>query len=815
MAKKPKVDKGSGTGVSKEDCLALGEQALSSFTGDELKDYVSMVFERSRSYPDLKGQAAIKRAMAEINDETRASLFHDCSIKANNTYKFEQKADLIRDGKSTMRTLLTYRAKKAGQTVAGSQASARSILADSFFDENWSKEHEDYVMDPDNERSIYDALDGRNAPPMAKEIAKMVEKFRDTRNSESVRSNAIPIENLSKYKFLDHMHDATAMMNGGQNLVQRAKNLLMGRKSEMNPKAAWVAYIKDRLDLKAMFTGSKAIGLDGELNMDYVDQVLSNSYENITTNKNEMFTRSLVANDREAVKKKQRMYFLFKDWRSWGEYNSLYGQGSMMKALMADIQSSGGKIGMADFMGDSPASMFMDLNKVQIETGVKLPPGATMESWNLKNEYTFKWLMGANPKTVNPSLSNFMAGLRAYTSAIKAPYITISSMSDQAHIAEYVGRFGANRFKSMAYLLANTFNNKLGSMAFEDRKVIARQFKLMCDSQIGYMANAIDAQNVGGFMNRASSKIFKFVGAEAADKGNKISVLHLMADTLGRQSNKSWESLPDAAREQLDNHGFTKEEWNLLRTKTKKNLFTLDNVNDLTEEELRQHASVTADVPLAQLKNDLYRKVYSLFDVASQNSILSPDAFSKANMLGGIVPGTVQGELWKMVTHFKSYPMDFMDRVWMQGFQNADGKMAKLMFATRLMAMTLPLSFLSTWFAHWSQGKSLPDLDDPKFWMSMALPGMGIFLSLMDSKNQNQDLLFNVARSPSMGLISNMLASSLALITGDPDNAAKRFKKASRYILPMDTTPFLSPFLREALGEESYLQPGQTQVYGA
>jgi hypothetical protein len=816
---KPKIDKGTGSGMSKEDCLALGEKALSEFTGDELQGYVSSVFQRAKQ-SSLKGQAAIKQAMKEINDEQKAVLFHDCARKANNVAIYDDKAKAIESGKTEIREMLDYRGKNQGNTVVAAQNAARSRMINSFFDETWSHEEEDFSYNNDNSADIMNALDGKNASPMAKKIAARVEKYRATRNAASVKSGVISIEHLSNYKYLDHNHDPVAMMNGGMNMVQKAKNLLRGIKSNIDAKAAWVNDIVDRLDLKAMFDGTKGIDLDGNVDMNYVRGVLENTYENITTGKNDIFTKSIVANDREAVKKKMRMFLLFKDWKSWSGYNEKYGQGDFAKALITDMMKSGGKIGMAESFGDSPLHMFTDLKKIEQKQGRAKPFYETDRSYNLKNELTFQRLLGANPTSVRPGLTEFLAGFRSLTSMNRLLNIAILSLPDQAQGFEYVGRFGVNRFKGMGYFLANTLNNKLGQLAFPERQEIARQFKLLSDAHLGYIQSSLKSRNVGQFFNRVTSKVLKGVGMEAMDNGNKISAMTLISDQLGKYSSTGWDSLPDALRKQLSNHNITPQEWDLLRKKTKsiygKKLFTTDNASKLTDAELREHhASLEKKVPLTQLKNDLYRKIYSMFDTASQNTILSPGEFTRANMAGSNTPGTFMGELWTAISQFKQYPVDYLDRVWNQGFKNADGMMSKTAFAMRMMVMTLPLSFISTWMGYYAKGKTLPDMDDPKFWTGLALPGMGVFLSILNNGGGNDNLLFNLGRSPSIGLIQNMLGAAMAEVHGDQKAAAKKFKKAMRYLLPVDTIPFISPFLREGLGDRPYLEHGQKQVYGA
>lgn len=818
---KPKVDK--GTGLSKEDCIALGKKALSSFTDDELHDYVSEVYAKAKTYQDVTGIAAIKKAIGEISQQAKEDLFHQCTKTANNVAKFEPKADLIRSGKSDLRNILVPRGKGQGQSLDGAQKAGRATLYDSFFDETWNQEKEAMLINKKNDISVYDALDGKDASPEAKTVAKHVERYRDVRNSESVRSNAVDIEHLSQYKYLDHLHDESKMMNGGANIVQRAANIARGKKSLFKPKEAWLNYVKERLNLEAMFEGSKGVGIDGELDHAYIDQILGRTYDNIINGRSEMFTRSLVANDREAVKRKKRMFLYFKDWRSWGEYNEKYGQGSLVDALMADIRKSGGRIGTADFMGTNPHGMFMDLKKMQLEVQPEIPMEEgflakgkkKLSAWDKNNEYNFNYLLGANPSSVRPTLTNFMASLRSFITANRAPYISLTSITDQSHILEYIGHYGVNRAKGQLTLMATLFNNKMADISFPERKIFAKQMAYLLKSHIGFMAKALDSQSVGSWMNHIGEGMFKLFGTKAIDEGHLTSALWLMSDNIARHSDRAWESIPDAMRQQFEDFNISKEEWNLLRGKTKNRLFSVDNVDSLTDKELREYYETTdKSIPLTQLRNELYRKVYSMFDVAAQNCILNPTSFSRANIYGDMVPGEYKTEVLRHVMNMKSFSMEYIDRVWRQGLNRNPGLTPKLMFAMRLMAMSMPLAAMSSWFYNFSQGKST-DLTDPKFLIDSALPGMGMFLNILDPKKNRTDLMFGLARSPSMTLISNMVQAPMSLIHGDTKAAKKHFAKAIKYLLPYETIPFLAPFIRDMLGEKSYLQPGQHQLFGA
>jgi hypothetical protein len=100
------------------------------------------------------------------------------------------------------------------------------------------------------------------------------------------------------------------------------------------------------------------------------------------------------------------------------------------------------------------------------------------------------------------------------------------------------------------------------------------------------------------------------------------------------------------------------------------------------------------------------------------------------------------------------------------------------------------------------------------FYAGIAMPGMGAFLGILDDGNQNQNLLLSTILTPSVRLLSNSLAAPLSLATGNPSQALKNLEKALQYALPLTTLPGASPYIKSFLGDEPFLQPGQTQLYG-
>jgi len=811
---KQKVNKGQP--ISRKDCLEIGAEALASFTNDELHDYVNQIYAKAATYTDVRGQEAIKRAMDEVNKGKSADLFNQCRLAASNIASYDLLNSKIQSKKFTLRNLLVSRGKNQADNIRQSQQAAKGYISKPVFD-GITEEEQAFLINKNNDKDIYNALNKKAASPLAKKIAERVENYRQLRNAESIRTGVLSIENTSDYKYLDHMHDRTAIINGGRTLAQRAKDLLNRVKQTVDAKTKWVEYVLQRLDPENPINGAFLADKNGVIDQTKLRQVVEDIFDNITTNKNKVTTQSLVANNREAIANKKRLRLNFKDWNAWGEYNNIYGHQALFPSLMGDIMGSGSQIGAADLFGSSPASMYMDLAEAQRKVGYKksiLSP----DLWNHHNDITFLNLMGANQTAVSPGLAAFRANLTALTSTKNLILLPLRSLNDLATGMSYLGRIGHNEFRTMGTMLANLFNNPIGKELDPSRVAFAKKMKLMCDSHLGYIAKALDAQTFGTYMNRLSSKVFNLNFMEPFDGGNKVSVMHLMSKDFAEASHLSWVGLPDKMRSMLENHNMTEDEWNLLRAKNDSGLFTPDNVDRISNDELR---NLNNNVPLLNRRSDLYRKVYSIFSVGSENMQLNPDEFIKALFLQGTKPGTISGEFLRMVSQFKMYPITYFDRVWHQGLSQVDGMYPKLAFAIRTLAATMPLSYLSVWMDNASKGKTMPDpsqmtfQEKEKYYISLAAAGAGMFLGLMDERNENKALWYSLLRSPSLDFIGDSLSTVAASVGLNEKKVNSELKNVGKDIAPVDTIPFASPFIRKMLQQKPYLSSGQQQIYGA
>lgn len=781
-------------------CIMAAREALTLFNDDELKRFTRQVLERARTYGDEKGTAAIDKAISEVANEKGQQMAEALQTKVNNKSKFERIAKDIKEKKNDLLDFVARRTKKLAYTIESAQKASRKLLGNAFFG-MLDKEEFVYLRDGKNDLEIVRAIDGKeNVSPMSRNIAKKFKDYIDFRNGEMVSSNALSVWQLNKDRFLRAIHNQRLLISGGKSALQSIK--AFGRYDIAQSKTQWREFIKEHLNIEKTFQDTDAIGLDGKINKAEVDNILNKIFDNITTDNPEIF---------QLGKGSQQMFFYWKDMESMYTYAQRYGKKDLFANIWADTQSSGNRIGMAQIFGDDPVKMYNNLAKVENEYN----PVSKFQAFNTKN--AFKQLAGIDQSAVSPTLATIGSSVRALTSMKSLGKIAMLSLPDISNTIAFAKRWGFDYWEAYTKTMTGLFN----AMPNEERQYLAGVFKEMTDQHLGYVSRMIDANNLPQILNNASTWFFRGVGLEAIDNGNKLSSIYLLSKSLGRMSSTAWEGLPELTRKQMDKFDFGKREWDLLRGKNHKGLFTVDNVEKLNDSEIRQAFGATVDQPLYLIKSDLYRKVYSMFDVWAENAILSPGAYMRSLTLGGTRAGTISGEAMRLFMQFKSYPMQFIDRVLYQGFKDADSAQAKMGYMVSLMGATVPMSFLSYWLNNIAAGRSMPSWDamnfneKKKYAAEILFPSFGFLTGFFDSDRLNSDLISNMINTPSTRVLSNAMAAPLALAGGDVDAFTKAMKKFGQGIMPGMSIPFLEPYFKQMLGEKAYLQPGQTQLYGA
>lgn len=791
-----------------KDCIEEAFENLKSFGKDELEDYVRDVFARARSFGEDNAKN-FDKAAEEINKEKFASIMEDATIKANNVLKFNKNASLIKEGKTDQWGLIGMRGKYYGRSIAAAQkAEFETFLQHTLGELN--PDEMNYAQDSKNAEDIADAYDGKKiANPMAKKIADTFRDYFIFRNARLVLTNAMKFDEMSEDRLFGAVHDQTRILNGNRSLIRVALDKVKKKYDVSKNNKLWRDEIKKHLDIMGTFEKTDAVDLKGNIDMAKVDKILDRIYNNITTGRSEIFTKSQVANDRDALAKKSRMFFKWKSMRSQYEYNKIYGKGDLFHMFISDARSASGKAGTASIWGDNIYSMYNDLRHAQDISNTK------SRAWWWQTDQIFKAVTHQDQGSIRPNLSQFFANIKSLSTMASLPLISLDSVSDIGYIASFAQRMGIDYTRAWTNQMTHIFD----TMSNEDRQRIARLMKTQVDSHLGYMGRWGDANSASELLNKVNTAYFKANQLESFDRGNKVGMMNLVAQHLFENSDKSFDELPLSLRNWVGKF-LDKDEWDLLRKNNQGKLFTTDNVDSLSEDQIKSYYEKTdQSLPLSQVRDDLYRKVHTMFTITAENAVLSPSEFEKAFMNFG-QKGSLNGEIFGLFSHFKMYTMAYIDRVLVQGYKDADQNQQKLLWATSMLAGTVPLSVMSIYLHNVLMNKTMPDInqmntsDRMKYALTILAPSLSLFQSMLDPRNQNSSMIMSLLGSPSTRLISDAMATAGSLLTGDTDKARKNLGNAANYFLPLQNTPIITPLLQYAMGDKAYMQPGQTALFG-
>ena len=796
-----------------QNCIDIALESLSHYTSDEIHDYVNQIFSRANDYRELGygNTAAFDQAKDEVSQDFEKVLFSNVFAQHASMQRFKELKSMIDEEKADIGSLVMKRYLTPGDNIESAQHTFRDKLYTTFANAINDKQFEHFENNP---HDVVLALDGKEyESPDSNAVAKAIKKLVDKTNSELIRTHAIDPDNLSVDRFLKVKHDPDKIRNP-KKAIKRMSQLHpvkwdvkdVEKKDERMARSMWKNHVKNNFDEYKTAERLNALDAEGNVLKKKLDKALDTIYDNITTNKNQYRTSLKSGTDLDELRKRQKLHIVWKDWQAMREYNYVYGHGDLPNMVQSHVISNANRIGLHDFFGPSPSVMFNSLMDAQHKrTGPRSFKDRTARQ-------AFDEVSGANQEVAMPTLNRITQNVKTLSSMARLGNISILSRPDIGYMSSFIHRIGGDYMEAWGHLITNMFDN----VPEGDKQWIAKTMKSSIDSQIGQMGRFQELDNASEFLTKASDKYFKTLQMHRMDESAKMGAMHLTAKVLGRAADKQLGDM-DAPTRHFISRFLSRDEWNAWREHAQDELLTLDHVNNIDRETLDQ---IRGEKSLSQAENDLYRRVHSMFKVAAQNAVLEPNTFERVLLHQGTSPGTPAGSLMRLFSHFHMYSTAYMDRVIHQGLKDslATGKVLK--WASAQMLGTIPLAYLATSLDYISQGQSVPSMIGPNgvnkdMAASVLAPSLAMYAGLLDSRNQNSDLITSsILGSPSLRLSSNALSSVMAGASGNFDTAKRNLEKALGYMLPINSVPFISPFIRQGLGQHRYIEPGQKQLFG-
>ncbi len=778
---------------NKSECVDTARQALNLFTGEELEDYINQVATRTRELDRDGAPFPRNAAIKEINKGHLEGMLEDSARAARNMNKFDKSKAKI-DNDISMQSLLEKTNKNTDYNVeTASNANMQQLHTESFGE--MSREELEILTKGNLDDQISAVADGvKTDDPLLKKIGDSLRAYTDKRNARLIKTDAMKVSELNEDRFFRNTYNPSDLV-------------AMGKEN-------WVALHKSLIDVERTFRNTKAINEAGEIDEAMVNEMIGNTYDNIIQGNGVLFTKPSVAKDWAKIERTRHMFYKYKDWKSFNMANNQYGQKSLFKSWLMDIRQSANQAGMADIFGSAPEMMYNELRKAAV---AKKPEVSALDSIKYrKTDMLFNNLLGVNKGAYNPTIANIGGSIRKISSMARLGLIVARSIPDISNIAGISQRAGFGYWQTYFDSIINAFN----IMPSVERKILAKSHSAALNVHMGAVSRHIDTAGMGGVLDKMTNKFFHGIGLESWDKANKLSAMMPVMRGFGRSSEKTFGQLNNQQQSFLRRFNIHDEEWNALRSKSEDRLFTTDNVDRLSNDEIKALWDKSDKLTsLSDYRSDLYRKVFAMFDTMHEFAVLNPTAYTNMFTTLNTRSGTIGGEITRSIMQFKGYPMNYMRRVWVGGMQDFDSFQAKMMYGLNMALGTMMLASLSEVLSAVASGLTPPDpskmsnYERYKYFEKILGGGLGVFSTILNDKSDGRTITAALVSTPSVRFVTQPFFTALALTNGDLKGAQKNVRDWAKVANPVGTIPILSNYVDSFLGNKPYLEPGQKPLF--
>ena len=465
----------------------------------------------------------------------------------------------------------------------------------------------------------------------------------------------------------------------------------------------WKTYIRPLLDTNFMFDDAgqpltkqgQLFGKEGQV-FDQVDEALDSVFETITThglNKVKELKAPRLGK-RLSRKGGERRFLYFKDADSWIAYQNKFGRGDVFTTLTDHMNSMANDVALMEVFGPNPESTFRAL-RAKAESQKALTNSEKWLSESIYNNVSGKLNQGELT-----GLADFMQSTRNLLTAAFLGKAFLSAISDEGFTALTANFNNIPAFKVISRKLS------LLNPANEEDRIFATKIGLISENVMRASSGNRYSDIYGTGM---STKIAEGVmrasllqpWTEMGRKAFGMEFSSMLADNFG----KSLDQLDDAVKRAFNTYGIKEKDWDLFRS----------------SKPLDHKGAKFADM-LEPGGDKFHQMVMSETDYA----VPTPDARVTAITTGGLGRGTIEGQAWRSVMMFKSFPLTiaYTHLYRLFAFQATNGQ--KIQYAGLLLASTTVLGGIALQAKDIAAGKEPRRMDNIKFFAAALAQGGGL-----------------------------------------------------------------------------------------
>jgi hypothetical protein len=434
----------------------------------------------------------------------------------------------------------------------------------------------------------------------------------------------------------------------------------------------------------------------------------------------------------------------FKDADSWLDYHEQFGSSpSVLESIRTALSRLAQAAALMRRFGTNPRAEFEAHLRYFMEDRRNSDPDAVtalrQAEGDLKNR--FDWLDGTAQIPVNRMVARIASGVRNVMSMGHLGGVFLTHLSAGATTAAELRYQGAGMLERYTAFLAPLKN--LGRERSETSDLLLAGLE---GAQRDLFSHWSLDDGAPGTMARLSNLFFRWSGLTWWMNGVRRGGEEFMAHLLGRQLDRPHaEILPETQR-LLSLYGIGAKEWELLRqvpdhaSADDRVYLTPDSAQRIPALQAIQHlydigkvdrrmVDATTQRAIDAFRNDLAMRLYALYDDRSRNFVILPDIASRADVMRGTRPGTIEGELLRFFAQFKLWPAAMIRDSWGREIYGGQSRPAAIAGIVQMAAYGTVLGYAIMSLKDLAKGRNPRDPLSPKTWGAAMMQGggMGIF----------------------------------------------------------------------------------------
>lgn len=496
---------------------------------------------------------------------------------------------------------------------------------------------------------------------------------------------------------------------------------------------AWRDEILPRLDIDETFQGTDP------------EPFLRGAYDGLVTGRHGRATGAAESDDSGfrlppnlANKVSSERVLHFRSADDWFAYNERFGVSDLTDSVHWGLRRAAQNAALMEGFGSNPEAMFRRVRDRLLDESRGDPEVfARLRRRGLDNQ--FREITGEANMPQNITGARIGAIARAWQAMAKLGAAVVSSVTDVASAASELRHQGVDLLTAYTNQLEGVLRGRRWSNA-EERQILDL-YNVGIEGLLGEAAARISAQDsVPGAMSKLQTQFFRLNLLSWWTDSQKAATGLLMGRWLAMHADRPLAEVPERLSRLLRQYGIDDATWDALRSvdlrqADGRNYLTPDMARDIPDERI---AALLDGKPsarrIAAKREEIETAVRTYIIDRTDFAVPTPGARERAILRQGTQPGTVEGEVIRLMAQFKAFPTTVLSKplgreIYGSGAQSLrealfQGKGDVLGLAHYIVASTV-LGHLAVATKDMLKGRTPRDPTDPKTWAAAFMQGGG------------------------------------------------------------------------------------------